>query len=585
MPFVAPLDDMLVMLETVAVRRRSSSPTALLFDSGEARAVLEQAAKFSARTVAPLNHPGDRWGAVFEDGSVILPEGWREAYILWTRGGWNAVSLPEEHGGAGMPTIMNTMAMEMLTAANMAFSTLPVLTQGAVDALEVHASDRLKALYLPRLVSGEWTATMNLTEPQAGSDLAQIRTRAEPAGDGSYRITGNKIFITFGEHSMADNIVHLVLARLPDAPEGTKGISLFLVPKFIPDHNGKPGARNDLRCTGIEKKLGIKASPTCQMSFGDHSGAKGWLIGHPHNGLACMFTMMNKARLATGLQGVAIAERATQKAMHYAAERRQGRAAGVATPAPIHHHPDVQRMLGRMQVLTATARALAYMAAEAIDAAASAETPEQRAENETRAGLLTPIVKAFCTDAGVEVASLGVQVHGGMGFIEETGAAQYYRDARIAPIYEGTNGIQAIDLVMRKLSANGVPVLARLFDEARATIARAGWLSGWSAMGGLVGAAAAATEWIASQGRREPEKLFAASHYLRLAALALGGAALVSAGTNAPEGPLRDRFRALARVFAAEFACEADSLSASIPAMGSQAESYSALAGVPRPAA
>lgn len=580
MPYTAPLDDMMLMMETVAVRRRPRSPTAYLHDSGEARDILEQAARFASRTVAPLNQQGDKWGAIFEDGAVSLPDGWREAYILWARSGWNAVSLPESHGGSGMPVILNTMSMEMLTAANMAFSTLPVLTQGAVDALEAHASDALKALYLPHLVSGTWTATMNLTEPQAGSDLAQIRTRAEPAGDGSYRITGSKIFITFGEHTITENIVHLVLARLPDAPEGTKGISLFLVPKFIPDQNGRPGTRNDLRCTGIEHKLGIKASPTCSMSFGDHGGARGWLIGHPHNGLACMFTMMNKARLATGLQGVAIADRAAQKALRFAAERRQGRAAGISGPAPIHCHPDVQRMLGRMQVLTALSRALAYMAAEAIDAATTAETDEQRKEHELRAGMLTPIVKAFCTDAGVDVASLGVQVHGGMGFIEETGAAQYYRDARIAPIYEGTNGIQAIDLVMRKLGRGGTPAMARLLDEARDTVVKASWLPGWAAMGSLIGAAAATTEWMGATQRTETEKLFAASNYLRLCALALGGSMLVACGSHAAEGPLREKYRALACIFAVDFAPEADSLAATIPVLGTKAASYARLAGV-----
>ena len=576
MPYLPPIDDILLTIETIAARRWQDNPTADLVTNGEARAILEQSGAFCADRIAPLNRQGDQWGALYDAHTVTLPEGWRDAYQAWAAAGWNGVSLPEAQGGAGLPVLVGTASMEMLTSANMAFSTLPVLTQGAADALEIHASEQIKATYLAKLVSGTWTATMNLTEPQAGSDLGLMRTRAEPAGDGTYRITGSKIFITYGEHDLADNIIHLVLARLPDAPEGTRGISLFVVPKFLPDAQGNPGQRNDLNCTGIEHKLGIKASPTCMMSFGDNGCATGWLIGQPNNGPACMFTMMNKPRLATGLQSVAIAERATQKALAFAQERRQGRAPGITGPAPIARHPDVQRMLGRMQVMTALTRALAYLAADAIDEAALAATPEARAAAEIRAGLLTPIVKSFCTDAGVEVASLGVQVHGGMGFVEETGAAQHYRDARIAPIYEGTNGIQAIDLVMRKLAKGGAEAMRALMDEARDVVSTADWLEGWSMVGSLIGACAATTEWIAAPARTEAEKLYAASPYLRLCALAIGGSMLIAAANRAT-GPQQARFRALARVFAADLAPEGESLAASVSALGGRADAYDTL--------
>ena len=579
MLFVPPIDDILLTIATIAGRRWQDNPTADLLASGEARAVLEQSGAFVADTLAPLNRQGDKWGAMYEEHNVTLPDGWPQAYRAWAAAGWNGISLPEAYGGAGLPVLIGTAAMEMMTSANMALSTLPVLTQGAADALALHGSETLKNTYLAKLVSGQWTATMNLTEPQAGSDLGLLATRAVPAGDGTCRIIGNKIFITFGEHDLAENIIHLVLARLPDAPEGTRGISLFLVPKFLPDRQGNPGARNDLTCTGVEHKLGIKASPTCMMSFGDHGGATGWLIGHPNNGLACMFTMMNKARLATGLQGVAIAERATQKALAYAQERKQGRAPGVAGPAPIARHPDVQRMLGRMQVLTTMTRALAYLAADAIDEAAIALTPEARAAAEVRAGLLTPIVKAFCTDAGVEVASLGVQIHGGMGYVEETGAAQYFRDARIAPIYEGTNGIQAIDLVMRKLAKGGAAALHKFMDEGRDTISRADWLEDWTLVGALVGSCAATTEWMAAPQRTDAEKLYAASHYLRLCALAIGGALLVAAANRAT-GAQQRRFQALARIFAADFAPEGESLAISITRLGNRTGAFAAVSGL-----
>ena len=425
-------------------------------------AILGEAGRFATEEVAPLYKVGDRTGARLKDAAVTMPPGWKDLYKHWTEGGWNSLNGPEEYGGQGLPTMMGVAALEMWNSASMAFGIGPTLSMGAVEALEKHASEELKAAYLAKLVSGEWMGTMNLTEPQAGSDLAALRTRAERADDGTYRIFGQKIFITYGEHDFTDNIVHLVLARLPDAPAGTRGISLFLVPKFLLNEDGTPGARNDVFCSGLEEKLGIHASPTCTMIYGDgfakerEPGAVGWLIGEEHRGLACMFTMMNNARLLVGIQGVAVAETAFQKALAYANDRRQGKASSYNGEgmAPIVHHPDVQRNLLTMKVLTQTARAIAYSCAHAIDMARVSEGAD-KAHWQDRANLLTPVAKAFATDVGVDVASLGVQVHGGMGFIEETGAAALLRDARIAPIYEGTNGIQAIDLVTRKLPLGG----------------------------------------------------------------------------------------------------------------------------------
>ncbi len=417
-----------------------------------AETILEEAGKFASDAIAPLNRVGDRFGTPFKDGVVTMPPGWKETYHAWTQAGWNALAGPVDYGGQGLPTLLNAGCVEMWNGASLAFGLGPILTMGCIEALAAHGSDDLKGRYLGKLVSGEWTATMNLTEPQAGSDLGALRSRAERAGDGTYRISGQKIFITYGEHDLTDNIVHMVLARLPDAPPGTRGISLFLVPKFLDD-----GSRNDVRCHSIEHKLGIHASPTCTMVYGDHGGAIGWLVGEENRGLACMFTMMNNARLAVGLQGVAIAERAYQQSLAYANERRQGRGpnALVGEMSPIVEHPDVRRNLMTMKALTAAARAICLLTAEAIDRAHLSAGEDSRRIAHERASLLTPVAKAFSSDIGVEVASIGIQIHGGMGFIEETGAAQHLRDARILPIYEGTNGIQAIDLVTRKLPSSG----------------------------------------------------------------------------------------------------------------------------------
>jgi len=419
-------------------------------------AIVEGAGAFAAGAFAPLNRIGDEIGAKWSPEGVTMPPGFKEAYRGYVEGGWGTLAGPPEHGGQGLPLTLASVVMEDLGSANMGFSLIMMLTPGSVESLKHHGSPELQAAWLPKLVTGEWTGTMNLTEPQAGSDVGALKTRAEPVGDGSYRISGTKIFITFGEHDLADNIVHLVLARLPDAPAGTRGISLFLVPKILPD-----GTKNDLHCVSIEHKLGIHASPTCVMSYGDNGGATGWLIGEENKGMAAMFTMMNNARLNVGLQGVSIAERATQQAIAYARERVQGSREG--RPARIIEFPDVRRMLLRMKALTQAARALAYYCAGQTDRAGLGDEAAR-----ARADLLTPLVKAYGTDVGCEVTSLGVQVHGGMGYVEETGAAQHYRDARISPIYEGTNGIQAADLVGRKLSMDGGETLRALLAEIRA---------------------------------------------------------------------------------------------------------------------
>jgi len=412
-------------------------------------AVLDEAAKLARNILAPTNRSGDVNGAVrHDDGTITTAKGFKEAYQTYCAGGWNAVPFSPDYGGQGLPWTLAFCTQEMWQGANMAFGLCPLLNQGAIEAIVAHGSKEQKMFYLPKLIEGSWTGTMNLTEPQAGSDLAQICSRAEPCANGSYKIFGQKIFITYGEHDMAENIVHMVLARLPDAPEGTKGISLFIVPKYLAD-----GSRNDVICTGLEHKLGIHGSPTCTMQFGDKGGATGYLVGEAHQGLKHMFTMMNNARLSVGLQGVAIAERACQKAREYAAERVQN---GVT----IDSHPDVRRMLLTMESLTEAGRGLILQAAIALDKARAGDAHAQ-----ARVDLLTPVIKSWCTDNALEITSLGVQIHGGMGFIEETGVAQYYRDARILPIYEGTNGIQAMDLVFRKIMRDKGAALTSWINE------------------------------------------------------------------------------------------------------------------------
>lgn len=506
-------------------------------------AILAEAGRFATDEIAPLYKAGDSHGAVLKDAAVTTPPGWKELYRRWIDGGWNALSAPPGHGGQALPLMLGMAALEMWNSGAMAFGIGPTLTMGAVEALEKHATDALKSTYLPKLVSGEWMGTMNLTEPQAGSDLNALKARAERAGDGSYRIFGTKIFITYGEHDFTDNIVHLVLARLPDAPPGTRGISLFLVPKFLVDGDGNLGPRNDVFCSGIEEKLGIHGSPTCTMIYGDGfakdrpPGAIGFLIGEENRGLACMFTMMNNARLAVGIQGVAIAEAATQKALAYARERRQGKAASYAGGgmSPIVHHPDVQRDLLTMTALTRVARSISYALAHAIDMARLGEAADHWQE---RANLLTPVAKAFSTDIGVIVSSIGVQVHGGMGYIEETGAASLYRDARIAPIYEGTNGIQAIDLVMRKLpQSGGEHVLGYIAELGKSAAAiRISNLPGFGGSATAIDRAVAdlleATLFLqdALKAGEQEQALAVATPYLRQFALTVGAAYLAKAG-------------------------------------------------------
>lgn len=573
MTYRAPIADIAFTLKHSA-GLKSALAEGLYGDLTEADidAVLQEAGKFASTVIAPLNTLGDKHGTPLKDGKVTMPPGWKEAYTAWAQGGWNGLAASTDWGGQGLPHALNAACIEMWNSASMAFGIGPVLTMGAIEALDRHGADALKQKYLEKLTTGEWMGTMQLTEPQAGSDVGALRTRAERAPDGSYRITGSKIFITYGEHDLTDNIIHFVLARLPDAPPGTKGISLFLVPKFFVNEDGSLGERNDARCHSIEHKLGIHGSPTCTMVYGDNGGAVGWLVGEENRGLACMFTMMNNARLAVGLQGVAIAERATQQAMAYANDRKQGRA-GANGSAPIIAHPDVRRMLLTMRALTRAARAICYATGAAIDRSRLAKDDAARKAADQRASLLTPVAKAFSTDIGTEVASLGVQVHGGMGFIEETGAAQHYRDARIAPIYEGTNGIQAIDLVARKLPMAGGAVVRAYLDELRRTVTavKAANDPAFGAAGARLSDAVdsldRATTWLIGTLDKSPDAALAgATPYLRLFASAAGGCALAEealAGIRLDDAEAAGRV-ALARFFAENIAVLSGGLEATV---------------------
>ncbi|HUO46230.1 MAG TPA: acyl-CoA dehydrogenase family protein, partial [Acidimicrobiia bacterium] len=435
-------------------------------DAETVRGVLSEASRFFQEVIAPLNRVGDEQGSrLTSEGAVVTPEGFKAAYAKFVEAGWGGAHVPETWGGGGLPYTVGVVIQEMFKAANMAFSLCPLLTQSAIEALREHGSPEQQAMYLENLVTGVWTGTMCLTEPHAGSDVGALSTRAVRQDDGSYRLFGQKIFITWGDHDLTENIIHLVLARTPGAPPGTKGISMFIVPKFLPDGSGQPGERNDIKVVSLEHKLGIHASPTCVLALGDEgAGAIGYLIGDEEAGMRYMFTMMNTARLGVGMEGLAIGERAYQKALSFARERKQSRALGQSSPEPalIIEHPDVRRMLTSMKAHNEAMRVLVYTAARTVDFQNHADTAEERERNGELLALLTPILKAWCTDLGVEMASLGIQVHGGMGFVEETGAAQFYRDARIAPIYEGTNGIQAIDLVTRKLPLRGGEVALEL---------------------------------------------------------------------------------------------------------------------------
>ena len=447
MTYRAPVGD---ILHSMRVAAGEGCPE---LEDGTAAAVLAGAAAIAESVIVPLDPGGDRHGVTLTEAGVRTAPGWVDAYRAWIADGWNGLSAPPEAGGMGLPLLVHFACAEIWSGANLSFGLAPLLTSGAVETIERHAPAELKRLFLPNLVSGAWTGTMNLTEPQAGSDLSGLATRATRKGDGAYAIIGQKIYISFGDHDLSENIVHLVLARLPDAPPGTRGISLFLVPKILVNPDGSLGPRNDLRCAGLERKLGLHAAPTCTMAFGDSGGATGYLLGEENKGLACMFTMMNNARLGVGIEGVAAAERATQLALAFARERRQGRGETAdGGMSPIIDHPDVARMLLTMRASTAAARAICYRTAAALDTARRGPDPAVRKQAADQAALLTPVAKAFPTDIANEVATLGVQVHGGMGFVEDAGAAQIMRDARVFAIYEGTNGIQAIDLLMRKLS-------------------------------------------------------------------------------------------------------------------------------------
>ncbi|WP_422367789.1 acyl-CoA dehydrogenase [Pelagibius sp.] len=579
MTYTAPITEMRFALDAIAdlpgIARLPGyeEATADMVD-----AILEEAGKLGGEVLAPLNHSGDHEGSVFENGVVRTPKGFREAYGLFVEGGWNALPFDPDYGGQGLPWTLASAVQEIWQAANLSFGLCPLLTAGAVELLQEHGSDDQKETYLPKMISGEWTGTMNLTEPQAGSDVGAVKTKAERNGD-HYLITGQKIYITFGEHDFTDNIIHMVLARLPDAPAGTKGISLFLVPKFLVNEDGSRGPRNDLRCVSIEHKLGIKASPTAVMAYGDSGGAIGYLVGEENKGMACMFTMMNNARLAVGIQGVAVAERAYQQARAYAFDRTQSRALtgnggeGDAKSVAIIRHPDVRRMLATMKAKTEAARAMTYWTAAALDRSKRETDEESRKAQQALLDLLIPVTKSWCTDIGCEVGSLGIQVHGGMGFIEETGAAQHYRDARILPIYEGTNGIQALDLFTRKLLRDEGAAMTQLMLEMRAGLPAADAGDALAALrqplAEALEALDRATAWMLEQGGQSlANGAASATPYQSLFGLVLGGWLLAKAAQQEDGG--EDGFVAAkaktARFYADNLLGEASALAESVTA-------------------
>ncbi|HUQ12811.1 MAG TPA: acyl-CoA dehydrogenase [Novosphingobium sp.] len=542
MAFAAPSADQLLALRACAGIDELAAHERFAAASDDViEAIVEGIGAFAAGEWAPLNRAGDLEGARLANGVVTLPAGFREAYQAFVEQGWNGIAGPEAFGGQGLPFSLATCVLETIGAANMAFSLLPILTVGAIEAIHHHGSDGQKARYLPKLVSGEWSGTMNLTEPQAGSDVGALRTTATPRDDGTWSIRGTKIFITFGEHDLAGNIVHLVLARTPGAPEGSRGISLFTVPKYLVGDDGEIGPRNDVRCVGIEHKLGIMASPTCTMAYGENGECVGELVGRENEGLKAMFTMMNSARINVGSQGPQIAERALQAAQAYARERVQSARAGSPDKRSVRivEHPDVRRMLLRMRALTEGARALLYYTAGQVDRGALGDEAAQR-----RADCLVPLIKAWGSDVGCEVASLGVQVHGGMGFVEETGAAQHYRDARIAPIYEGTNGIQAADLVTRKLGYEGGAVLDALFAD----VAR----EGEGELAALAEDCRAVARWMSDASI--DDRLAGSVPFLEMAATAVAGWQLLRQARFAPDNAAKS---VVARWFNDQLAAEA----------------------------
>ncbi len=572
MTYRAPVEKMLfIMRHAASMYDKINDGLYPDLSDGTAEAVLEEAAKFANERLALSNKAGDKQGSQFKDGHVTMPDGWRKTYQDWARSGWNGLASSPEFGGQGLPILLNAACSEMWNAANMAFALNPLLSCGAIEALLAHGTPDLQNQYLAKLISGEWTGTMNLTEPQAGSDLSALRTKAVRQEDGTYLISGTKIYITYGEHDLSENIIHLVLARLPDAPHGTRGISLFLVPKLLVNKDGSLGNHNDVRCSGIEHKLGIHASPTCTMIYGDKGGAIGWLIGEENKGLACMFTMMNNARLNVGIQGVAIADRAYQQALWFAKERRQGRAVGanITGMSAIIDHPDIKRMLLDMRSKIAAARAICYVTAAKLDQFHRLEDIKAKQVAFEEASLLIPLAKAFSTDIGVDVASIGIQIHGGMGYVEETGAAQYLRDARIATIYEGTNGIQAIDLIARKLpQSNGAAVksiieeyvkIAQQFSLVNSRLAKI--------LTDGVKTLDAATKWMLDAYSKNPNNALAgATPYLKLFSIVAGGVYLAKSVMSAEQ--LNDPMLAEAmqdcRFFIENHVSIADALAASI---------------------
>jgi alkylation response protein AidB-like acyl-CoA dehydrogenase len=533
MTYRAPVKDMLFcMTELAGLDDVAKIPGFEDAGTETAQAVLDECAKFNEGVVAPLNAEGDKAPSYWKEGKVYTTAGFKDAFRQFGEGGWQGLQHPAEFGGQGLPKTIGAACIEMLNSANLSFALCPLLTDGAIEALLTAGNAQQQALYLPKMISGEWTGTMNLTEPQAGSDLSLVRTRAEPQPDGSYKIFGTKIFITYGEHDMAENIVHLVLARVVGAPEGVKGISLFIVPKFMVNADGSLGARNDAHCVSIEHKLGIKASPTAVLQFGDHGGAIGQLIGQENRGLEYMFIMMNAARYAVGVQGIAVAERAYQKAVQYARDRVQSRPVDGSLPgsAAIIHHPDVKRMLMTMRAYTEGCRAMAIVAAAAFDTAHHHPDADVRRQNQAFYEFMVPLVKGYSTEMSLDVTSLGVQVHGGMGFIEETGAAQYYRDAKILTIYEGTTAIQANDLVGRKTARDGGQTAKAIAQQIAATEAALGRRDSAAArsMRKRLGAAREAfvqvVDFVAGNTKASPNAVFAGSvPYLMLAGNVMAG--------------------------------------------------------------
>ncbi|HZW19993.1 acyl-CoA dehydrogenase [Noviherbaspirillum sp.] len=543
--YAAPLRDMQFILRHLAdLEQIGSLPNCEEASVELTEAVLDEAARFSAGVLAPLNPMGDAQGCRVENGRVVTPDGWIEAYAEFRDAGWVGLGMAPEFGGQGLPKLVAAPVTEMFYSANMAFNLLPPMAQGAAETLLLAANEQLKSTFVPKLASGEWTATMDLTEPNAGSDLSAMKTRAVPHADGSYRLFGQKIFITYGDHELADNIVHLVLARLPDAPPGVRGISMFVVPKFLVGEDGTPGARNDMQCIAVEHKMGIRGSPTCVMSYGDKDGAVGYLVGEPNCGLEYMFVMVNETRFNVGLQGIALAERAWQKALEYAGERRQGRDAQTGeTNVPIIRHPDVRRMLLAMRARVMAARMLAYTAAGWFDRARCDPHPERSKHSRQLLDLLMPVVKGWGSELGIEVANLGIQIHGGMGFVEEAGVAQYLRDVRITSIYEGTTGIQGQDLINRKTLRDKGEAFRLLIAEMRAAARRAEE----SPVAGLgarlmrsIDTLQEAVDWVLFKGEKEMgEVLSASTPFLHLAGITCGGWQLVRAATAA--AALRER--------------------------------------------